>query len=167
MYVTAAFSSQVAGTKDEVTAVQLDVKYPSGVPVDVLCEAIGRARDGRRQILEEMGKVKTRPAIKESAPQVQTVRYDPARKKDLVGPGGAVMKQLEEAYGISLDLSQEGQCLIYGAQAKAARDAVNELDGDVEIGEVYGGGGPRAEGLWRRYRDNEEQGGSSPRKRAH
>ena len=47
--------------------------------------------------------------------------------------------QLEEAYGVDLDLSQDGQCLIYGAQAKAARDAVNELVGDVEIGEVYGG----------------------------
>ena len=130
---------KVAGTRDEVTAVQLDVKYSEGIPIDVLCEAVVKARDGRHRILDEMASVQTRASIKDSAPPVEAVQYDPASKKDLVGPGGAVMKQLEEAYGVDLDLSQEGQCLIYGAKAKDARDAVNELVGDVDIGGVYGG----------------------------
>ena len=67
------------------------------------------------------------------------------RKKDLVGPGGVVLNQIEAHYGVVLDLSQEGQCLIYGEGGedsyesgrgvKEARNAVNELVADVEIGE--------------------------------
>ena len=73
---------------------------------------------------------------------MEIVRFDPARKRDLVGPGGAVLKQLEDRYGVSLDLSQEGQCLLYGNDAPAvskAKSAVQDLVADVVEGEVYQG----------------------------
>ena len=86
--------------------------------------------------------LKPRQRLKESAPRVEIVRFDPVRKRDLVGPGGAVLKQLEDRYSVSLDLSQEGQCLLYGPDATvvaAAKAAVMDLVANVEEGEVYEG----------------------------
>ena len=83
-----------------------------------------------------------RSSLKESAPRVAIVRFDPLRKRDLIGPGGAVLRQLEDRFGVSIDLSQEGQCLLYGADRKMvgkAKSAVMELVADVEEGEIYEG----------------------------
>jgi polyribonucleotide nucleotidyltransferase len=80
--------------------------------------------------------------LKEAAPRVAIVRFDPLRKRDLIGPGGAILRQLEDRFGVSLDLTQEGQCLLYGANREMvakARSAVMDLVADVEEGEVYEG----------------------------
>merc|ERR1711966_313745 len=100
------------------------------------------AREGRYAMLDAMDQsaaqsssgiiqgLKPRQRLKESAPRVEIVRFDPVRKRDLIGPGGAVLKQLEDRYSVSLDLSQEGQCLLYGPDATvvaAAKAAVMDL----------------------------------------
>lgn len=143
---------KIAGTEDGVTALQLDVKRP--LPLEVMAAALKLARDGRRAILVEMSvlsdetscgiisHLSPRPKLKESAPRVSIVRFDPLRKRDLIGPGGAVLRQLEDRFGVSLDLTQEGQCLLYGANREMvakARSAVMDLVADVEEGEVYEG----------------------------
>ncbi|GMH53851.1 hypothetical protein TL16_g01546 [Triparma laevis f. inornata] len=129
---------KVAGTTEGITSMQLDVKLAGGVPVDVLVEALEKARVGRLHILGQIVQER-REKIKDTAPMVEVVRYDATRMKDLVGPGGAVINQIEAAYGVVMDLSQEGVALIYGGKAKQARNAVNELVADVEEGGIYEG----------------------------
>jgi len=138
---------KIGGTRNGVTALQLDVKRP--LPQSLLLEALDLARAGRRAILDEMesqstnlGGLLPRPEPKESAPRVELVRFDPRRKRDLVGPGGVVLRQLEDLYGVSIDLTQEGQCLLFGADRKLvslAKSTVMDLVSDVVEGETYEG----------------------------
>jgi polyribonucleotide nucleotidyltransferase len=143
---------KIAGTTDGVTALQLDVKTP--LSMKIVSEALHLAREGRVVILEEMetlsrtssagiiSKLLPRPALKDSAPRVEVVRFDPLRKKDLVGPGGAVLRQLEDRFDITLDLTQEGQCLLFGHDRQMVADAkaaVMDLVADVEEGQIYTG----------------------------
>lgn len=143
---------KIAGTTTGVTAFQLDVKKP--IPLGILPEALELAKSGRRAMLEEMNdlcirntdtfltSLQPRQSLKESAPRVCVVRFDPKRKGDLVGPGGAVLRQLEDRYAVSLDLTQEGQCLLFGSDkemVEKAKSAVEDLVAEVVEGEVYEG----------------------------
>jgi len=140
---------KIAGTSDGVTAFQLDVKRP--LSQSTVAEALMLARDGRREMLADMGNqmesmngfkgLRPRAELKHSAPHVEIIRYDAQRKRDLVGPGGIILRQLEERYQVSLDLSQEGQCLLFGENdaVKQAKSAIMDLVADVVPGEVYTG----------------------------
>lgn len=139
---------QVAGTAAGVTALQLDVKTP--LPLSILEEALLYSRRGRCHILKAMaqeydpssGILQPRAQLKDTAPRVGIVRFDPNRKSHLIGPGGVVLKQLEDRFGVALDLSQEGACLLFGANkdmVKQARNSIMELVADVNVGEVYTG----------------------------
>jgi polyribonucleotide nucleotidyltransferase len=143
---------KIAGTESAVTAFQLDVAYP--LPLSLISEALYLAKDARGAILREM-EVQSRASssgiisgllprsdLKDSAPRVNIVRYDPARKKSLVGPGGAVIRQMEDRFNVSLDLTQDGQCLLFGddhEMVRKATAAVMDLVADVEVGGVYEG----------------------------
>jgi polyribonucleotide nucleotidyltransferase len=141
---------KVAGTETGVTAFQLDVKKP--LSMDILEHALHLAWEGRIVMLHEMevltrqsscgvlSNLMPRTVLKDSAPRVEVVRFDPLRKRDLIGPGGAVIRQLEDRYGVSLDLTQEGQCLLFGANpemVKEAKASIMDLVADVEEGGVY------------------------------
>mmetsp|Transcript_8272 Transcript_8272/g.11796 ORF Transcript_8272/g.11796 Transcript_8272/m.11796 type:complete len:307 (+) Transcript_8272:667-1587(+) len=153
---------KVAGTACGVTGLQLDGKIP--IPLPILEEALLYSREGRCRILESMAnqynniriagddvdtsdsmvqqRLQPRPHLKDTAPRVDIVRFDATRKSHLIGPGGTVLRQLEERFGVSLDLSQEGACLLFGADAKMvkkARTAIMDLVADVTVGEVYEG----------------------------
>jgi polyribonucleotide nucleotidyltransferase len=141
-----AMDFKIAGTRKGVTAIQLDVKQP--LPIGILIEALKLAKAGRIEILELMDQrcsstydgTLSRNEPKESAPRVEVVRFDPQRKRDLVGPGGVVLRQLEDRYGVALDLTQEGQCLIFGANramVEKAKATVMDLVADVMEGETY------------------------------
>lgn len=144
-----AMDFKIAGTVAGVTALQLDVKDP--LPLSVLPEALALAKAGRQEILKQMDSLcketllkglKARANLKDATPRVEVVRFDPHRKRDLIGPGGAVLRQLEDRYDVSLDLTQEGQCLLFGSDkdmVAKARSAVADLVADVEVGEVYEG----------------------------
>jgi polyribonucleotide nucleotidyltransferase len=143
---------KIAGTYDEVTAVHLDVHEP--LPHTIIFDALRLAKDSRGVLLDEMQtqaalssswiirNYKPRPELKPSAPRVEVVRFDPMRKKDLLGPGGTVIRQMEDRFNVSLDLTQEGQCLLFGQDremVRKARVAVMDLVSDVEVGEIYQG----------------------------
>lgn len=143
---------KIAGTENNVTAFQLDVKQP--LPLAVVTDALELARTGRIEILKEMklqaektskgalSELLPRAELKPTAPRVEIVRFDPLRKKDLLGPGGVVIRQMEDRFNVSLDLTQEGQCLLFGddpAMVKKARTAVMDLVSDVEVGLTYEG----------------------------
>lgn len=143
---------KIAGTENNVTAFQLDVKQP--LPLTVVTDALELARTGRIEILKEMklqaektskgalSELLPRAELKPTAPRVEIVRFDPLRKKDLLGPGGVVIRQMEDRFNVSLDLTQEGQCLLFGddpVMVKKARTAVMDLVSDVEVGLTYEG----------------------------
>jgi len=143
---------KVAGTAEKVTAIQLDVKEP--LPLNVISDALTMAKEGRIQILEEMkvqSKISSkgiilnlshRSELKPSAPRSSVVTFDPARKRDLLGPGGVVIRQMEDRFNVSLDLTQEGQCLLFGDDSemvRKAKAAVMDLVSDVEVGTTYVG----------------------------
>jgi len=144
-----AMDFKIAGTYNGVTAFQLDVKTP--IPLEVLPGALELAKSGRQAMLKEMetqckGTVlqglKARRSLKDSAPRVEVIRFDPQRKRDLIGPGGAVLRQLEDRYDVSVDLTQEGQCLLFGSNkdmVAEARSVVADIVADVEVGEIYEG----------------------------
>lgn len=141
---------KVAGTESGVTAFQLDVKKP--LSMKIIEDALLLAKEGRVAILTEMealarrsscgvvSNLMPRQVLKDSTPRVEVVRFDPLRKRDLIGPGGAVLRQLEDRYGVSIDLTQEGQCLLFGANPDMVREAkasVMDLVADVEEGGIY------------------------------
>jgi polyribonucleotide nucleotidyltransferase len=143
---------KIAGTENAVTALQLDVKQP--LSLTIVAKALELANSGRRAILKEMevqtrastngviSNLLARPNFKDSAPRVEVVRFDPMRKRDLLGPGGVVIRQMEDRFNVSLDLTQEGQCLLFGEDqetVKAAKAAVMDLVADVVVGGVYEG----------------------------
>jgi len=140
---------KIAGTKYGITAMQLDVKRP--LPLAWIVDAMLLARGAREIILRKMAflaswnksqNLEPRKVLKASAPRVEIIRFDPIRKRDLVGHGGAVLRQLETRFNVSLDLSQEGQCLLYSDNAEMvmkAKTAIMDLVSDIEEGEVYEG----------------------------
>lgn len=139
---------KIAGTKEGVTALQLDVKSP--LAHAAILQALELAKQGRCAVIDEMqaqsgpiiSKLLPRPELKESAPRVEVVRFDPQRKRDLIGPSGVILRQMEDRYGVDLDLTQEGQCLIFGLNrdmVKKAKATVLDLVADVEEGQVYTG----------------------------
>lgn len=144
-----AMDFKIAGTYVGVTALQLDVKKP--IPLSVLPDALELAKAGRQAMLNEMtsqckesvlGGLKHRSNLKDTTPRVEVVRFDPQRKRDLIGPGGAVLRQLEDRYDVAVDLTQEGQCLLFGTDkdmVQKAKSTVADLVADVIEGEVYEG----------------------------
>jgi len=138
---------KICGTYGGITAMQLDVKRP--LPVENLLGALDLAKEGRRAILNAMEKeckntlpgLHPRASMKSTAPRVEVIKFDPNRKRDLIGPGGAVLRQLEDRFNISLDLSQEGRCLIFGSLSSVskAKNVIMDLVSDVEEGGVYEG----------------------------
>ena len=142
-----AMDLKVAGTSIGVTALQMDTKVP--LPASVIVDALHLARAGRQTILQEMDEqsisllnLNPRPELKQSAPRVEIVRFDPQRKRDAVGPGGVVLRQLEDRYGVSLDLTQEGKCLIFGQtpdMVQKAKATIMDLVSDVVVGDTYKG----------------------------
>ena len=126
---------------------QLDVKRP--VPVEKLLGALDLAKEGRRAILDAMRDecnttlpgLQARSSMKSTAPRVEVISFDPNRKRDLIGPGGAVLRQLEDRFSINLDLSQDGRCLIFGSQSSVseAKTVIMDLVSDVEEGGIYEG----------------------------
>lgn len=133
---------KVCGTYGGITAMQLDVKRP--IPVETLLDALDLAKEGRRAILHAMANesgLQPRDSLKSTAPRVEVITFDPNRKRDLVGPGGTVLRQLEDRFDVSLDLSQEGRCLLYGplSSVMQAKSVIQDLVSDVEEGGVYEG----------------------------
>mmetsp|Transcript_9564 Transcript_9564/g.10989 ORF Transcript_9564/g.10989 Transcript_9564/m.10989 type:complete len:1011 (-) Transcript_9564:405-3437(-) len=143
---------KVAGTKESITAFQMDVK--KALPFTLIEDALNLAKEGRSIILEEMSiqskisskgditDLSSRPEPKNTAPRSSVVTFDPSRKKDLLGPGGVVIRQMEDRFNVSLDLTQEGQCLLFGddrEMVRKAKAAVMDLVSDVEVGLTYEG----------------------------
>jgi polyribonucleotide nucleotidyltransferase len=133
---------KIAGTSTGVTAIQLDVKLANGIPAYILEEALDRAKAARIPILDAMNRAirAPRPFVKEHALKAEMIKYDPERKKFLVGPGGEMVRFIEKHYNVTLDSRAEGIVYIYGQDqvgVEEARQLVQDLVGEVKVGDVF------------------------------
>lgn len=134
---------KVAGTESGITALQMDNKIGS-LPPEVMARAFEQARQGRLHILGEMAKVLAGPReeVKEHAPVISTVSISPHRVRDLIGPGGKVIQEIQRTHGVRVEVDDSGTVRIYAPGRQGlhdARDAVLEVAGTLEMGTVYEG----------------------------
>jgi len=134
---------KVAGTKDGVTALQMDIKV-EGVTPEIMRVALDQARDGRLHILGEMNKIigEPRAQMSEWAPSIITLKIDPEKIRDVIGKGGAVIRQITEETGTTIDIESDGTVKIASVSGAAGREAqrrVELITADVEVGRIYEG----------------------------
>jgi polyribonucleotide nucleotidyltransferase len=134
---------KVAGTRDGVTALQMDIKV-EGVTPEIMKVALAQARDGRLHILGEMAKVlqHSRDKMSEWAPSIITLRIDPEKIRDVIGKGGAVIRQITEETGTTIDIENDGTVKIASVVGAAGREAQRRIElitADVEVGRIYEG----------------------------
>ena len=134
---------KVAGTAKGITAIQMDNKIGS-LPPEIMAQAFTQAREGRLHILAEMAKTiaAPRPQLKPHVPLVTVVTIAAARVRELIGPGGKVIQQIQRDTATRLEVDDEGTVRIFApnrAARDAARAAVLEKAGSLEAGEVYDG----------------------------
>ncbi|MGH8300082.1 MAG: polyribonucleotide nucleotidyltransferase [Steroidobacteraceae bacterium] len=134
---------KVAGTKDGVTALQMDIKV-EGVTPEIMKVALDQARDGRLHILGEMNKVINAPRerMSEWAPSIITLKIDPEKIRDVIGKGGAVIRQITEETGTTIDIESDGTVKIASVNGTAGREAQRRIElitADVEVGQIYEG----------------------------
>ncbi len=134
---------KVAGTRDGITALQMDIKV-EGITPEIMKIALAQARDGRLHILDEMAKViqTSRAEMSEWAPSIITLKIDPEKIRDVIGKGGAVIRQITEETGTTIDIENDGTVKIASVSGAAGREAqrrVELITADVEVGRVYEG----------------------------
>ncbi|MDR1545292.1 MAG: polyribonucleotide nucleotidyltransferase [Deltaproteobacteria bacterium] len=134
---------KVAGTKEGVTAVQMDIKI-SGVTRQVLSQALEQARAGRLAILDAMDQALKAPRaeISQYAPKTYIVEINPEKIKDVIGPGGKIIKSIQAETDSRLEVEDSGKITIYAPnaeKAQAAADAVRRYTQAPEIDKIYTG----------------------------
>ena len=134
---------KVSGTQNGITALQMDLKI-SGLSRDLMKRALEQAREGRLHILREMLKKLDRPREEVSplAPKIMRITIDPEKIGLVIGPGGKVIKGIQEATGATIEIEDSGTITIWGKDtesAQAAREQVEMITQDVEVGATYDG----------------------------
>jgi polyribonucleotide nucleotidyltransferase len=134
---------KVAGTPTGITGFQLDVKI-GGVGTAILRGALEQARQGRLFILEKMASVLATPRTQLSmhAPRIITIRINPDKIREVIGPGGKVIRGIIEKTGANIDIEDDGRINIASADEQAARAAIELIRGitaEAEIGKIYRG----------------------------
>ena len=134
---------KVAGTKDGVTTLQMDIKV-EGITPEIMKIALEQAKAGRLHILGEMNKVLSSPREKMSewAPSIITLKIDPEKIRDVIGKGGAVIRQITEETGTTIDIENDGTVKIASVNGSAGREAqarIELITADVEVGRIYEG----------------------------
>jgi polyribonucleotide nucleotidyltransferase len=134
---------KVAGTAAGVTALQMDIKI-NGITAEIMQVALDQARAGRLHILGEMNKVldHARPEMSEWAPTIVTIKIDPEKIRDVIGKGGAVIRQITEETGTTIDIENDGTVKIASVDQVSGREALRRIEmitADVEVGRIYHG----------------------------
>ncbi|MFH1490648.1 MAG: polyribonucleotide nucleotidyltransferase, partial [Pseudomonadota bacterium] len=134
---------KVAGTRDGVTAIQMDIKV-GGITREIMQKALEQAREARLHILEKMEKAITasRPEVSQYAPVITTIHIRPEKVRTLIGPGGKVIREISSATESKIDVNDEGVVVIGAPDAvlaKQAVDMIKRIVQDAEIGKLYKG----------------------------
>jgi polyribonucleotide nucleotidyltransferase len=134
---------KVAGTADGVTSLQMDIKI-SGVNRDVMGQALRQAREGRLHILGIMNATlsSARTNVSGHAPRIITLKVKPDKIREIIGPGGKVIRGIIEATGVKIDVEDDGSVRIASVDEEAAKKAiemVQRIAAEPEIGKIYKG----------------------------
>ncbi len=134
---------KVAGTKDGITALQMDIKI-AGVDADMLTIALEKAKKARLFILDKMLETieKPRSSLSKYAPQIKMLTVDTDKIKDLIGPNGKTIKSIIEQTNVKIDISQDGSVNVYGgvdSKLDEAVERIKELTTVVKEGDIFEG----------------------------
>jgi len=134
---------KVAGTAQGLTALQMDIKI-GGVSVDIMREALAQARTARLHVLERMAETikEPRPTLSPNAPRFLTIKIRPEKIREIIGPGGKVIRGIQERTGAKIDVEDDGKVSIFSASSESAQQAVDiiqEICREVELDRIYVG----------------------------
>ena len=132
---------KVAGTEDGITALQMDIKQPN-VSLEVLSRALEQARQARLEILGKMREALSAPReeLAEHAPQITQIKIPEAKIRDLIGPGGKVIKGLQEETGAKIDVQDDGTVSVASSDrpmGKLAIERIKAITASPEVGKEY------------------------------
>jgi polyribonucleotide nucleotidyltransferase len=134
---------KVAGTRDGVTALQMDIKI-NGITKEIMQVALDQAKAGRLHILEQMDQIlpAARAQMSEWAPSIITIKIDPEKIREVIGKGGAVIRAITEETGTTIDIENDGTVKIASVDGVSGREAQRRIElitAEVEVGRVYEG----------------------------
>ena len=135
---------KVGGTKDGITAIQVDIKN-DGLTYDIIKEAFERTKVARDYILDEIMKpqiAEPRAELSKYAPRIITTTINVDKIKDVIGPGGKMINKIIDATGVKVDIEEDGRVCIYTDDAENGKKAlkmIEDIAKDIEVGKVYGG----------------------------
>jgi polyribonucleotide nucleotidyltransferase len=134
---------KVAGSVNGITALQMDIKI-EGITAEIMQVALAQAKVGRLHILGEMNKAlsETRKQMSDFAPRIITFKIDPSKIREVIGKGGATIRNITEVTGASVDLTDDGIVKIASVDKAAGEEAkrlIEEITAEVEVGKIYEG----------------------------
>ena len=134
---------KVAGTREGVTALQMDIKI-EGINREIMEQALNQARRGRLHILDEMDRALPAPRAEMSdyAPRITTIRIPTDKIRDIIGKGGVTIRGIQESTGATINIDDDGTVTIAtsdNSAAEAARKKIEQITADVEEGTIYEG----------------------------
>jgi len=134
---------KVAGSTEGITALQMDIKI-DGITKEIMQEALAQAKDARLHILGEMQKVLDAPReeMSEWAPTIIAIKIDPEKIRDVIGKGGATIREITEQTGATIDIDNDGTVKIASVEGAAGREAKQRIElitAEVEVGTIYEG----------------------------
>jgi polyribonucleotide nucleotidyltransferase len=134
---------KVAGTREGITALQMDIKI-KGLSYEILSQALAQARDGRLHILDRMAETISEPRSEMSsfAPRITTIQVDPDKIGKIIGPGGKMIRKIQEECEVDVDIEDDGTVYIAAVEGPAAKKAIEMIEAlteEAEIGKVYVG----------------------------
>jgi len=134
---------KVAGTRDGITALQMDIKI-KGLTHEILAQALDQAREARLFVLDKMLAVLPRPRSEMSAyaPRITTIMINPDKIRDVIGPGGKMIRKIVEETGAQIDVEDDGRVFIAAVDQEGGQRAIDMIKGltdEVEIGRIYRG----------------------------
>lgn len=134
---------KVAGTKDGITALQMDIKI-DGITSEIMHRALEQAREGRLHILGKMAEALPAPRqeMSDYAPRIISFSIDPSKIRDVIGKGGATIRAITEETGASIDITDDGMVKVASVDREAgdaARQRIEAITAEVEVGKIYEG----------------------------
>ena len=132
---------KVAGTEKGVTALQMDIKI-SGVSTEIMAQALAQAREARLAVLQKMSGAiaKPRPELSAYAPRFVTIKIRPEKIREIIGPGGKVIRGIQEQTGAKIDVEDDGRVTVFSADNAAVQKAIaiiQDICREVELDRIY------------------------------
>ncbi len=134
---------KVTGTDSGITALQMDIKI-EGVSREIMSKALEQAKTGRIHILGEMAKSmsESRPEVPDHAPKIFSRQINPDRIRDIIGPGGKIIKGMTAEFGVKIDVEDSGKVMIFAPNGSVGDEVtarIKEMTEEAEIGKIYVG----------------------------